>query len=339
MSNNLSGGPDNAEISRRLERIERVFAGAGAGSNDDIDLRGLFREFWRGKWFIGGVAGLFTVVAMVVAINLPNEYKATILLSPASTSGSSALSRLAGQFGGLAALAGVNLGSQPEGDKTTAAIEVLKSWSFQEQFVRANQLEVSLVAAKGWDSSTRQLVIDTDIFDVKQGKWVKKFESVDGKVTEPSGWELYKTLRKRISVNHDKKTGLVSVSFEYYSPHLAKEWLEKIILAVNKHLQEQDRADAAKSIEYLKIKMNGTDLTEMRSVFAQLIEEQMKSLMLADVSDEYALKTLGPAKVPEEKSRPKRALICVVGAVLGGILATIIWFFWMMGRVRSKNAI
>ncbi|MDQ7050414.1 MAG: GNVR domain-containing protein [Enterobacterales bacterium] len=46
--------------------------------------------------------------------------------------------------------------------------------------------------------------------------------------------------------------------------------------------------------------------------------------MLAEVSDEYVFKTLSPAKVAEEKSKPKRALIAILGFMLGGMLSVII---------------
>jgi len=43
--------------------------------------------------------------------------------------------------------------------------------------------------------------------------------------------------------------------------------------------------------------------------------------MLAEVSDEYVFKTLSQAKVAEEKAKPKRALIAILGFMLGGMLA------------------
>jgi uncharacterized protein involved in exopolysaccharide biosynthesis len=38
------------------------------------------------------------------------------------------------------------------------------------------------------------------------------------------------------------------------------------------------------------------------------------------------LKTVDPAQVPEEKAKPKRALIVVLGTVLGGLISLIIIF-------------
>ena len=59
----------------------------------------------------------------------------------------------------------------------------------------------------------------------------------------------------------------------------------------------------------------------MREVFYTIIEEQVKSKMLAEASPEYVFVTVSPAMVPEEKSQPKRALICILGLLLGGMLS------------------
>ncbi len=41
--------------------------------------------------------------------------------------------------------------------------------------------------------------------------------------------------------------------------------------------------------------------------------------MFAEVRDEYVFKTIDPVLVSGEKSKPKRALIFVLGTMLGGI--------------------
>ena len=46
--------------------------------------------------------------------------------------------------------------------------------------------------------------------------------------------------------------------------------------------------------------------------------------MLAEVSDEYVFKVLSYSKVAEVKSKPKRALIIVLGVILSGMLAVFI---------------
>ena len=47
-------------------------------------------------------------------------------------------------------------------------------------------------------------------------------------------------------------------------------------------------------------------------------------MMLTKVKAEYVLKTIDPPQVPDEKAGPKRALIVVLGTMLGGMLSVLI---------------
>ena len=59
--------------------------------------------------------------------------------------------------------------------------------------------------------------------------------------------------------------------------------------------------------------------------------------MLAEVSKEYVLKTIDPANAPEEKAKPKRALIVVLGTMLGGILSVLIVLIRYFSSKSSQN--
>jgi len=330
-----SSSNNDHELVGRLARLEAFLSGAGTRS--EIDLNKLVVALWRGKWVIGIVTTLFAVLSVAYALHLPNQYKATAILAPASASGVSGLSQLASQFGGLASLAGVSLGGGGASDKTAIAIELVKSWGFLDQFIRDNQIQVEVFAAAGWNRSSNQLVIDPELYDVKQKKWVREFDASQGQTAEPSSWELYKEFVDRISVGQDKKTSLITLGVEYYSPELAKQWADKLVAAINEHLQEQDSREARKSIDYLNRQIEQTSLSDMRTVFYKLIEEQTKSLMLTEVSDEYALKTLSSAMVPEEKTRPRRAVICVLGTLAGFMLAVFLVGLVSLLRLDKAN--
>jgi LPS O-antigen subunit length determinant protein (WzzB/FepE family) len=45
--------------------------------------------------------------------------------------------------------------------------------------------------------------------------------------------------------------------------------------------------------------------------------------MLAEASPDYAFTPVSLSMVPQEKSQPKRALICILGLLLGGILSVL----------------
>jgi LPS O-antigen subunit length determinant protein (WzzB/FepE family) len=149
-----------------------------------------------------------------------------------------------------------------------------------------------------------------------------------GKALVPSGWELYEKFSEMFSVSEDKKTGMISVSVEYFSPQLAKEWVDRLVIGINQHMQSHKLEKVNINIQYLEAQIEKTSIAEMREVFYTIIEEQIKSKMLAEASPEYAFVTVSPAMVPEEKSQPKRALICILGTLLGGMLS-VLWVLVM----------
>jgi len=290
---------------------------------DEVDLRELFGVLWSGRVKIIVITAVLALCSVIYALSVPNQYKATSLLSPAQSSGGG-LSSTLGQLGGLASLAGVSLGGG-ESSESQIAQEIMKSWSFIEGFIETNNLAVEIYAADGWDKASNELQFDDDLYDVSKKQWS------DGSSGPPRSWKLYKAFREKLSVSEDKKTGLVSVSIEYYSPYVAKRWLDLYIDAVNEHMQRREMTKVVRNIEYLEAQIQKTNISEMREVFYTIIEEQTKSRMLAEASPEYAFVAVSPSMVPEQKSQPKRALICILGTMLGFMLSV----FFVLGRYYS----
>ncbi|MGL6232681.1 Wzz/FepE/Etk N-terminal domain-containing protein [Aeromonas rivipollensis] len=289
--------------------------------SDEIDLRELMIALWHGKWWIFSTTFIATGLAVAFALWSPNIYRAEALLTPSLEQQGGGLSGLASRFGGLASLAGVDLGNKG-GDKASIAIEVGKSRLFFGDFIRRHQLAVPLLAATGIDKATGELIIDPQIYDTVTQKWVRKVPA--GKSPEPTDWELIKAFRGLVSLNSDPKTGLLTVSVDFYSPQLAKQWVDWLIDDLNHTMKQRDQEEAKRNISYLTEQLSKTSVADMQKVFYQLIEEQTKTLMLAEVNQEYVFKVLDPAVIAEEKIKPKRALIVVLGALLGGMLGVMI---------------
>lgn len=314
----LGSSPRAIDLEMRIHRLESAISGCDAP--EEPSLQQLFLMLRRGWKLIALSSLIGGLIGSAIALWLPNEYRATAVLMPSARGSVSSLSRLASQFSGIAALAGVSLSSGGDEDKAVIAMELLKSWDFLGGFIRENELDVQIFAAKGWDRDGNLLVIDSDLYDVSQGRWVRKRRGV---VVPPTSWELYRKFARRVSVSQDRKTGLIKLSVEYFSPILAKQWVDKLVVAVNTKIQAQDREDASRSIQFLEEKLKETSLSEMRQVFSRLIEEQTKNLMLTDISDEYAIRTISPAMIPEQKSKPHRMVIILAGGIFGCIAGTI----------------
>ncbi len=80
---------------------------------------------------------------------------------PKADDGAGGLAKLAGQFGGLASLAGVNIGGSGE-SKTDVAIELLSSRYFLQSFIEEHDLIVPLLAVTKWDEQSDKLVYNLE---------------------------------------------------------------------------------------------------------------------------------------------------------------------------------
>ena len=296
---------------------------AALASEEEIDLRRVFRLLWRGKWLIGGVTTATAIISIVVALLLPDIYRAEALLAPNEANGSGGMSALAAQYGGLASLAGISLG-EPAVDKTALGLEVLKSRRFITEFIDRREILVNLIAATGWDSVTGTVEVDAKDYDARSGKWVRKVSPP--KKTVPSPQEAYEEFQKLLFIEQDMATGFVTLGIDHYSPAVAKQWVDWLVEDLNATIRRRDVSQAQQAIEYLHEQIENTSLAGLQSVFFNLIEEQTKTVMLASMTDEYLLKTLDPAVAPERKARPKRSLIVALSAFLGFLLAVILVF-------------
>ena len=293
--------------------------------DDEIDLRELFSVLWAGKILIVAITAVFALVSVGYALSLANQYKASAVVSPAQSGGSS-LGAMAGQLGGLASLAGINIGSG-ESNETQEAMEIMQSWGFMEAFIQTHDLQVPIYAAIGWDKGSNSLKLNSDLYDATLKHWLIE-DNESGENRAPSSWELYEKFRDRVAVSQDKKSGLINISVEYYSPQIAKQWVDLFIITINDYMRARKLEQVNRNIEYLTAQIDKTAIADMREVFYQLVEEQTKSKMLAEASPEYAFVTVSRAMVPEQKSQPKRALVCILGALLGGMLSVL----WVLVR-------
>jgi LPS O-antigen subunit length determinant protein (WzzB/FepE family) len=210
------------------------------------------------------------------------------------------------------------------GDSSEAEVaqEIMKSWSFIEGFIADHDLAVEVYAAEGWSRESNQLKFDNDVYEVKTKTWLVENDN-SGQLGPPTSWQLFEKFSEMLAISEDKKSGLISVSIEYYSPQIAKHWLDLYISSINKHMQARQVVKVSNNIKYLEAQIEKTSITEMQEVFYTIIEEQIKSQMLAEASPDYAFVAVSPSMVPEEKSQPKRALICILGTLLGGILSVL----------------
>ncbi len=299
----------------------------------EVDFIKVFYTLWEFKWWVIGVTFIFSVASTIYAFTTPNKYKATVIVQPNDSGSKGGLRSVAHQLGGLASLAGINLGAGDAAD-TKIALEVIKSWGFLEDFIDSRDLAVPAYAAKGWDPSKDALLIDSDLYDIALNKWV---ESDNGETEKPSSWKLYKKFIKGLDVNIHQESGLVSISITHFSPKIAKQWTELLLKEINLYMKEKALSEAEQNINYLEEQISNTTIAEIRMVFSELLQEQHKTKMLANASDQYIFKTVSSPKVPEVSSSPNRKIIVTLGTILGLFFS--VFIILLISILKSMRAV
>jgi len=293
----------------------------GSSSNkDEIDLRELLDIVWLKKKLVVAITSVFAVCSIIYSLTLSNEYRAIAVLVPTEKS-SNLLSKVSSGLGGMSLpVAGLNLDSSNTDSKV--ALEIMSSWKFIETFIKDNNLQVYLSAAEGWDSNSNKVLINERIYDLDTKKWIPRLFSKN-KESEPSSWDLFEEFSKKLAISEDRFTKHVTVHIDFYSPIVAKEWVDKFVEAINEKMRLRNLEELNRNINRLKEQIQTTEIKEMKSALSRIMEDQLRSKLIAEMSSEYTYTTVNPAMVAEEKVRPVRSLIVIISTLLGGILAVL----------------
>jgi uncharacterized protein involved in exopolysaccharide biosynthesis len=276
---------------------------------DEIDLGEYWKLMVKNRKLIGIITGACTLIALIVAFLMTPIYRAETLLAPVSYEKSGGLAALAGQFGDIASLMGVNLGGGSSVDESIAA---LKSREVATAFIKEHRLKRILFADR-WDPAKKT--------------WAKHWWSSGVGNGTPTDWDAYSIFDSIRSVDVDSKTNLVTLTIEWKNPVLAAKWTNDLVKQVNAVRRQEAVTDAENSIRYLQEQLANTSSVEVQQAIYRLIEAQTKNKMLASTREEYAFKVIDPAVAPERKAKPRRSVIVVLGTIAGMVLGVVIVLF------------
>ena len=305
-------------------------------SDDEIDLKELLQVLWEGKKLIILITAIFAISSVVYSLSLTNYYRTeSLMVARNNAQNQSMLS----QYSGVASLVGVNFPASGD-DKALQAIELIKSRKFVKHLLTFENILPSIMASKSYDSRSKELLFDQKIYDSETKIWKRK-PTKNGRI-KPSYLEAHKVYMNSVmSISQDKGTGFISIHVEHISPVFAKEFLELIIREANVLIRNRDIEESSKALKYLKSELSKTSLVEIQESINALIEAQLETQMLSQINEDYILIEIEPPFIPEEKSKPSRALICILGTMLGGMLSVFIVairYYFLDGREISNHA-
>jgi LPS O-antigen subunit length determinant protein (WzzB/FepE family) len=269
-----------------------------------IDLQAAVATLLSSWKLLMAVTLVAAVIAGVISLQMRKVYRAQTIIVPVLQGNGGLASNLGGQFGGLAALAGIDVGAN--GSRKEEAFATLSSTGFVRDFIVAEKL-MPVLFEERWDDKAQQW---------RAGE------------KPPSLEAAVKTFLDIRFVTEDRRTGIVTVMVEWYSPEVAARWANRMVEMANERLRAESREDAQRSIDYLNQELAKTNVIELRQAIYRLIETQVNNAMLANVQREFAFRVIDPAVPPELRIRPRRSLMVLMGAAAGFAVAVL----FVLGR-------
>lgn len=269
-------------------------------SEDEIDLLQLWQIIWAGKWRVIATTFVFALLSVAYVLITPEWYRAEVLLAPSEQNSNQSL---AGQLGGLAALAGVSIGDGDSAD----ALATLKSRTLARDFITANHL-MPVFFYKRWDESGDRWKGDDALHWPDERDGVKYFH------------------QEILSVSQDRKSGLITLAIEWTDPELAAAWAMELVASVNSLLRERALSAAESNITYLQEQLLATNVVPLQQAMSRLLESELQKMMLARGNREFAFRVIDRAEPPRYPVRPNRLTVGLIG-LFAGVSLGIAWSF------------
>lgn len=263
-----------------------------------LDFRAAWQTLWKAKGVIAAVTLLFAVAATAYALLATPWWRVEVVLAPADEK---MMPAIGGQLGGLAALAGVNLGGS---GASIDALAILRSREFARDFIADNDL-VPVLFARDWDPERKAWKSSNPRRQRDVRDAVKKFhEDV-------------------LRVSQDRQTKIVTLRVDWTDPEMAAQWAGELVRRVNERMRERALRRAEGNLKYLEAELARTNVVTLQQSIGRIVENEMQTVMLARGNEDFAFRVLDGPVAPKYPVRPKRLFIVVLGTLVGALVGIV----------------
>ncbi len=303
---------------------------------DEIDLYELWLTLKKYKRLIWGLTFTVTFLVAFFSLFMTNIYRSKAVILPVGEKSSPLLS----QFGGLAQMAGISL---PSSGSSNEIIALLKSDILKKEVIeRYNLLPVLLY--NSWDPEKKQWKkpsgIGYELGKLKQALIAnfQKHKQAPKNSEYPDIDDGLEVFRNILNVSEDKKLGTITVSIDYPDPEVAAKLVKYVLTTLRQHMTEEAIRIAQKNKKILEQELIKTSDPTIQQKLYNLIAQQVETITMARVNENFAFKIIDPPRVPDKKYKPKRALIVAVAFVSTLFLSIFLAFFLeYLKNVRQRN--
>lgn len=216
----------------------------------EIDLIELAQKVWKERKFILKACGIGVVVGLVVAFSIPKEYKTTVKLSPEN----SETNKLE-QLGGLAVIAGVNLGGVTGSDALTVDLypDIVASTPFLLELVK-----ISVKSKKGdlnttfyeyinehqripWWGYIKAIpfqLLEWGVSFFKENKEDEENTAINPFILTQEQEQFISNLKNCIQINVDKNSGVINASVQMQDPLISATIMDSVLVKLQSYITD-----------------------------------------------------------------------------------------------------
>lgn len=302
--------------------------------DDEIDLIALAHTIWDNRKTIWYSIAVAVVIGLMVAIFSPVKYTASATILP-QAEGKTDL----GGLGGLASMAGINLGSMmgsASGIQPDLYPRVINSYPFLNELVHQpfdfeeedapksiyEQRLQDSIPGFGATVMKYTLRLPWTIKDALMGE----DKNISGGVAGPAAidvtrlseeeTEILKSMTEVVTVSVDDETGLVTIGAELDEPLLTAQVTQKTVELLQKYIIEYKTRQATQNLEFIeaRLKEKKAEFETAREAFFEYrdrnrnIIEERTNIRYQELSDAYNLASQVYQSLAEQKEQAEIAV-------------------------------
>jgi len=301
---------------------------------NELNLINIAKLIYKDWLIIFIITSLFSIMAVSYSLSLNNYYTSSALMASAQHKDNR--SSILPSMGNLAGISGL---VTPSGihDKTDEAIERMTSKVFFKKIIdKYPEFLPKLMAAMDYDHNKKAIIYDNSQYLQNENKWIREVK-YPFKIV-PSIQESHKEFLKVFSIERDQQSGFVTASVVHISPIFAEKLLNVVIQEINEITRLKDLSESESALFFLQDESQKNKNRNIEQSLIALMRVEMEKQMLSQISQNYVFKFIDKPFIPELKTGPNRAIICIVSFFVGLFLScAFVLFKSEISLLKSKQ--
>ena len=287
---------------------------------DEINFRDILNSIVESKFLILITIVTFAIGSVAYSLSLTNKFTSSSTLMVVNESGVTSQSSSGLEM--ISSIAGIDL-SGSGSSKSEFVITTITSRDFLRHLLTFEDIKPTLAAFESYDKANKKIIFNESIYDIETKLFTDDLKKL------PTFQKIYNRYTGIVSVSKSK-SGFITISVTHESPEFAYTFLSLIINELNTLSRKKDLIESENSLGYLYSELAKTKQIEIKDSINKLILSELRRQMFAEVRTNYLINPLDKPFLPELKSSPNRAKICISGTILGffiGILIALVRYF------------